>query len=36
MYADDTTLYFNLEAIDSVDMNDNINTRLEKLMFGLN
>ena len=30
MYADDTTLYFNLEDIDSVDMNDNINTHLEK------
>ena len=31
MYADDTTLYFNLEDIDSVDMNDNINTHLEKI-----
>ena len=33
MYADDshdTPLYFNLEDIDSVDMNDNINTHLEK------
>ena len=30
MYADGTTLYFNLEDIDSVDMNDNINTHLEK------
>ena len=28
MYADDTTLYFNLEDIDSVDMNDNINNEL--------
>ena len=36
MYADDTTHYFNLEDIDSVDMNDNINTHLEKNMFGLN
>ena len=37
MHADDTTLYFNLEDIDSVDMNDTINTHLEKkLMFGLN
>ena len=25
MYADDTTLYFNLEDVDSVNMNDNIN-----------
>ena len=25
MYADNTTLYFNLEDIDSVNMNDNIN-----------
>ena len=31
MYADDITLYFNLEDIDSVDMNDNINTHLKKL-----
>ena len=31
MYADDTTLYFNLEDIDSVDMNDNINIHLEKI-----
>ena len=31
MYADDTALYFNLEDIDSVDMNDNINTHLEKI-----
>ena len=31
MYADDTTLYFNLEDNDSVDMNDNINTHLEKI-----
>ena len=30
MYADDTTFYFNLEDNDSVDMNDNINTHLEK------
>ena len=30
MYADDTTLYFNLKDIDSVDMNNNINTHLEK------
>ena len=30
MYADDTTLYFNLEDIDSVNMNDTINTHLEK------
>ena len=36
MYVDDTTLYFNLEDIDSVDMNDNINTHLEKLIFVLN
>ena len=26
MYADDTTLYFNLEDVDSVNMNDNILT----------
>ena len=25
MYADDSTLYFNLEDVDSVNMNDNIN-----------
>ena len=31
MYADDTTLYFNLEDIDSVNMNDNINTHLEQI-----
>ena len=30
MYADDTTLYFNLENIDSVNMNENINVHLEK------
>ena len=30
MYADDTTLYFNLEDIDSVNMNENINIHLEK------
>ena len=31
MYTDDTTLYFNLEDIDSVDINDDINTHLEKI-----
>ena len=31
MYADDTTLYFNLEDIDSVNMNENINIHLEKI-----
>ena len=31
LYADDTTLYFNLEDIDSVNMNDNINTHLEQI-----
>ena len=31
MYAGDTTRYFNLEDIDSVYMNDNINTHLEKI-----
>ena len=38
MYADgdDTTLYFNLEDVDSINMSDNINIHLEKLMFGLN
>ena len=37
IYADDTTLYFNLEDIDSVNMNENINIHLEKkIMFGLN
>ena len=30
MYANDTTLYFNLEDIDSVNMNKNINIHLEK------
>ena len=30
MYADDTTLYFNLEDIDSVNLNENINVHLEK------
>ena len=29
MYADDTTLYFNLEDIDSVNLNENINIHLE-------
>ena len=33
MYADDTTLYFNLEDIDSVNMNENINIYLEKLVW---
>ena len=31
MYADDTTLYFNLEDIDSVNLNENINIHLEKI-----
>ena len=31
MYADDTTLYFNLEDVDSVNMSDNINIHLEKI-----
>ena len=31
MYADDTTLYFNLEDIDSVNMNKSINIHLEKI-----
>ena len=31
MYADDTTLYFNLEDIDSVNMNESINIHLEKI-----
>ena len=31
MYVDDTTLYFNLEDTESVNMNDNINIRLEKI-----
>ena len=31
MYADDTTLYFNLEDIDSVNWNENINIHLEKI-----
>ena len=30
MYADDTTLYFNLEDIDSVNLNQNTNIQLEK------
>ena len=30
MYADNTTLYFNLEDVDSVNMSDNINIHLEK------
>ena len=30
MYADDTTLYFNLDDVDSVNMSDNINIHLEK------
>ena len=33
MYADDTTLYFNLEDIDSVNLNENINIHLEKINF---
>ena len=31
MYADDTTLYFNLEDIDSVNMNESINIHLENI-----
>ena len=31
MYADDRTLYFNLEDIDSVNMKENINIHLEKI-----
>ena len=31
MYADDTTLYFNLEDIDSVNLNENISIHLEKI-----
>ena len=31
MYADDTTLYFNLDDVDSVKMSDNINIHLEKI-----
>ena len=31
MYADDTTLYFNLDHVDSVNMSDNINIYLEKI-----
>ena len=30
LYADDITLYFNLEDIDSVNLNENINIHLEK------
>ena len=30
MYADNTTLYFNIENTDSVNMHDNINIHLEK------
>ena len=30
MYADDTTRYFNLEDVDSVNMSDNIEMHLEK------
>ena len=31
MYPDDSTLYFNLEDIDSVNMNENINIHLETI-----
>ena len=31
MYADDTTLYFNLEDIDSLNINDNIKIHLKKI-----
>ena len=31
MYANDITLYFNLEDTDSLNMNDNINIHLEKI-----
>ena len=31
MYADDTTLYFNLEDFNSVTMNDDINSCLDKI-----
>ena len=31
MYADDTTLYFNLEDIASVNMKENINIHLETI-----
>ena len=36
MYADDTTLYFNLEDIDFVNINNNINIHLEKIKLELN
>ena len=36
MYADDTTLYFNLEDIDSVNMNGNINIHIEKNKLTVN
>ena len=36
MYADDTTLYFNLEDINSVNMNANIKMHLEKINVWLN
>ena len=31
MYADDSTLYFNLEDFNSVTMNDDINSCLDKI-----
>ena len=34
MYADDTTLYFNLEDIDSVNMNENkLTVKVSKTKF---
>ena len=36
MYADDTTLYFNLEDFDRRNLDNEINSEIEKLTFGLN
>ena len=36
MYADDTTLYFNLEDFNSVTMNNDINSCLDKINVWLN
>ena len=34
MYADDTTIYFNLEDFDPATIERDINSKLEKLTYG--
>ena len=34
MYADNTTIYFNLEYFDPETLNNEINSELEKIAYG--